>query len=394
MPAVNRYYSSVAVDTTLSFSITSSDLTLVVGSTAGFPTSYPYTLAVGYDLSNEELVTIVGASGSTLTVGTTVAGGANIAGRGVDGTNDQAHAAGEPVKHVISARDMAEAQAHIAAEADIHGLAVAGPAGASGGTVVGTTASQTLTNKTITGGTVNATTLQKGGLPVVTTTGVQELTDKTLTSPIIASPTISGTITGSVVTSANIVDGTITGTDIATGTITSTNILDGTVTGSDIASGTITSTNIADGTIVNADISASAAIAASKLSGVVTPTSSDILTNKGLTSPVITGGTLNGGAALTVTSTELNKLDGVSSTGVQISALANLIASRAVVTNSSGNVASPATTAAEIGYLNGVTSAIQTQLNSRLETSRTGAKVFIQTSTPASPTLYDIWIDY
>lgn len=205
MPAVNRYYSSVAIDTTLSFSITNSDLSIVVGSTSGFPTSYPYTLAIGFDLSNEELVTIVGASGNTLTIGTTVAGGANIAGRGVDGTSDQAHTAGEPVKHVISARDMTEAQAHIAGEADVHGLATAGPAGASGGTVVGTTASQTLTNKTITGGTVNANTLQQSGVPAVTTTGAQELTNKTLTSP---------TIIGAVVTSANIVDGTIVNADV------------------------------------------------------------------------------------------------------------------------------------------------------------------------------------
>jgi microcystin-dependent protein len=195
MPAVNRYYSSVAVDTTLSFSISSSDLTLTVGSTAGFPTSYPYTLALGYNLSNEELVTIVAASGTTLTVGTTVAGGANIAGRGVDGTNDQAHAAGEAVKHVISARDMTESQAHIAAEADVHGLATAGPSGASGGTIVGTTASQTLTNKTITGGTVNPTTLQQGGVAAVTTTGTQTLTNKTITSPAISDATITGTTT-------------------------------------------------------------------------------------------------------------------------------------------------------------------------------------------------------
>ena len=80
-----------------------------------------------------------------------------------------------------------------------------------------------------------------------TISGTETLLNKTLTSPTISSPTISGTITGAVVTSANIVDATITG--------------------SDIASGTITSTNITDGTIVNADINASAAITPSKIAG-------------------------------------------------------------------------------------------------------------------------------
>ena len=56
------------------------------------------------------------------------------------------------------------------------------------------------------------------------------------------------------ITSAMIVDATITGSDIATGTITSGNILDGTITGTDIASGTVTSSNILDGTITGTDI--------------------------------------------------------------------------------------------------------------------------------------------
>lgn len=45
--------------------------------------------------------------------------------------------------------------------------------------------------------------------------------------------------------------------------------------------------------------------------------------------------------------------------------LAALTASRAVVSDGSGNMSAATTTAAEIGYVNGVTSAIQTQLNSK-----------------------------
>lgn len=46
-------------------------------------------------------------------------------------------------------------------------------------------------------------------------------------------------------------------------------------------------------------------------------------------------------------------------------ASSNLTASRAVVSDASGKVAAATTTATEIGYVNGVTSAIQTQLNAK-----------------------------
>ena len=48
-----------------------------------------------------------------------------------------------------------------------------------------------------------------------------------------------------------------------------------------------------------------------------------------------------------------------------------LTASRALVTNSSGNVAVSAVTSTELGYLDGVTSAIQTQLNGKAASSHT-----------------------
>ena len=55
----------------------------------------------------------------------------------------------------------------------------------------------------------------------------------------------------------------------------------------------VASRDIVDGSIVNADVNASAAIAASKLSGVVTPSSTDTLTNKTLTSPTINTATVS-----------------------------------------------------------------------------------------------------
>jgi hypothetical protein len=138
---VNRYYSSTAVDTTLTGAATSSGTTITVAAVSGFPASYPYTLALDYDTSSEELVNVTAAAGTTLTIV-----------RGQDGTSGVSHDAGAAVKHVISGRDLREPQEHIAASSAIHGVT---------GSVVGTTDTQTLSNKTLTtptiGSFVNAT---------------------------------------------------------------------------------------------------------------------------------------------------------------------------------------------------------------------------------------------
>ena len=138
---VNRYYSSVAIDTTLTGAVNSSATSITVASTSGFPASYPYTLALDYDTSSEELVNVTAAAGLTLTIV-----------RGQDGTTGVSHDAGAAVKHVASARDYREPQEHIAASSAVHGVT---------GSIVGTSDTQTLSNKTLTtpsiGSFVNAT---------------------------------------------------------------------------------------------------------------------------------------------------------------------------------------------------------------------------------------------
>jgi hypothetical protein len=80
----------------------------------------------------------------------------------------------------------------------------------------------------------------------------------------------------------------------------------------------------------------------------------ETLTNKTLTSPVVTGGTLNGGVALTVDSTELNILDGATLSTAELNLLDGVTA-----------------TTTELNYIDGVTSAIQPQIDGKSGTAHT-----------------------
>ena len=91
-----------------------------------------------------------------------------------------------------------------------------------------------------------------------------------------------------------------------------------------------------------------------------------------------------------VTSTELGYLDGVTSSvqtqlngkqatitgGATSITGSNLTASRALVSDGSGKVAVSAVTSTEIGYLDGVTSAIQTQINGKASLTGSGSYNF------------------
>ena len=248
--AVNRYYSSNAVDTTLVTGIDASATEIVLASTAGMPQSYPFTLALDYDTASEELVNVVGVGSvaNSYKVGASV-GVASVTGRGIDGNSATSHAAGAPVKHVISARDIREAQTHIAAstkytvtngattyDVDLHGIAD------GEGSVVGTAKTQTLTNKTISGASNTISSIAQASVTNLTS-------DLALKAPL-ASPTFTGTVT--------------------------------------LPTGTVTSGMIADGTIVNADINASAAIDWTKLAVSSSVSSTEIGYVDGVTSAIQT----------------------------------------------------------------------------------------------------------
>jgi len=169
---------------------------------------------------------------------------------------------------------------------------------------VGLAATQTLTNKTLTSPTINTPTIATPSISAPTLTGVVTATGAVFAgaSPLVFEGATSNAFETTFAITDPTADRTITLPN-ATGTIVLKDTTD-TLTNKSIDSDNNTITNI-----VNADIKSSAAIAFSKM--------------------------------------------------------ADLTASRALVSDGNGDVSVSAVTSTEIGYLDGVTSAIQTQLDNK-----------------------------
>lgn len=172
-----RYYSSTAQETTLQVGINNSATVILVAATTGFPVSFPYTLAIDYESGTEELVDVTAAAGLSLTVT-----------RAVDGTSAAAHSAGARVRHVSSARDFRDSREHENDTDGVHGLAPTD-------VVVGTNATQTLTNKTLTSPTITGTVGGSASYTSPTITGTVA-GGASYTAPTVNGGTFSGTIAG------------------------------------------------------------------------------------------------------------------------------------------------------------------------------------------------------
>ena len=142
-----RYFSSTATAKTLTEGMTDAQTTIKLNNTTGLPASVPFTLVIDPDTASEEIV-LVSAVGGTDGATYTIVRGSNLLDgvAGGNGTSAVAHDSGATVKHMVTARDLQEPQTHMAATSAVHGVA---------GTLVGTTDTQTLTNKTLTSPTIS-----------------------------------------------------------------------------------------------------------------------------------------------------------------------------------------------------------------------------------------------
>jgi microcystin-dependent protein len=168
-----RNYSSTAGVKTLASDITSSSATqlTLTEATDDLP-SPPFMLVLNPDTAKEEIVLVdanqTGVSEPTYKIT-----------RGQDDTTPTTHTAGDTVKHMIVGSDLQLPHNHIDATA-AHGAT---------GAVVGTTNTQTLTNKTVnlTSNTLTGTKAQfntaMSDADFATIAGTETLTNKTLTSP-------------------------------------------------------------------------------------------------------------------------------------------------------------------------------------------------------------------
>ena len=176
-----RVYTGAATPTTITSSITNVSTSVTIASATNWLTSGQFSVVIDPGLSGEEK-SLATLSGTTLTFVT----------RGYDNTTAASHNSGASIYPVPTAIDFSEANTHVNASSAVHGVA---------GTIVGTTDTQTLTNKDLTSGT------NTFPATLVTTTGTQTLTNKTLTSPV-----INGGVVTSLLEGANTVASAATGT--------------------------------------------------------------------------------------------------------------------------------------------------------------------------------------
>jgi hypothetical protein len=271
---MSRKYSSVSLETEVVGSLTTVATTITVANATNLlgginPASINATdnfiVVLDPETSSEEIVKVTGVSSNTLTVT-----------RGHDGSTAKTHTSGAKARHMGIAEDLRDAASHV------EGTTAHGATGA----VVGTTNTQTLTNKTISAASNTISEIANANIAAAaaiadTKLGTISTASKVQNSATTATASNSGSAIVSRDASGNFAAGVITAnvTGALTGNASTATTLatarDFQLTGDVEASAQSFNgsaninftTSIATGVIVNADVNASAAIAASKIAG-------------------------------------------------------------------------------------------------------------------------------
>jgi hypothetical protein len=287
---MSRKYSSVSLETEVVGSLTTTATSVVVANatnllgginSASITSTDDFIVVLDPETSSEEIVRVTAVTSNTLTVV-----------RGYDGSTGKTHTSGAKVRHMAIGEDMRNAAAHIEATA-AHGAT---------GAVVGTTNTQTLTNKTISGA---SNTLSN--IPNAATTA----TSNNTASAIVARDA-SGNFSAATITAS--LTGNVSGTSSSANTLATAR--DFQIVGDVEASAqsfngsenvTLT-TSISTGAIVNADVNASANIAASKIAGTaVTQADTGTVTSAMIANDTIVNADINSAAAIAYSKLNINQ---------------------------------------------------------------------------------------